>query len=68
MFSKKVAVITGAASGIGLETAKAFAHKGAAVVLSDIDTERLKEAEKIVKAINDKTAAFKADVSKEEDS
>lgn len=67
MFSEKVVIITGAASGIGLEAAKAFAQKGAAVVVSDIDGERLKEAEKIVKAINQKTASFVSDVSKEED-
>ena len=31
---KKVAVITGAASGIGRATALAFAHEGARVVVS----------------------------------
>lgn len=33
----KVALITGAASGLGLATGKAFAREGAAVVLADID-------------------------------
>jgi 3-hydroxybutyrate dehydrogenase len=33
----KVAVVTGAASGIGLEIARAFAREGAEVVVADID-------------------------------
>src|SRR5690554_335730 len=63
----KVAVITGAASGIGLATAEAFVNKGVKVVLSDYneadgqaETERLKDSGAEVMFI-------KADVSKEED-
>jgi len=33
----KVAVVTGAASGIGLEIARAFAGAGAKVVVADLD-------------------------------
>jgi NAD(P)-dependent dehydrogenase (short-subunit alcohol dehydrogenase family) len=36
-FEQRVAVVTGAASGIGLSTAEEFAGEGAAVVLLDID-------------------------------
>ena len=36
-FKNKVALVTGAASGIGLATAEAFAKSGAAVVLADIN-------------------------------
>ncbi len=36
----KVAVVTGAAAGIGLACAQRFAAEGARVVLSDIDGER----------------------------
>ena len=34
-FANKVALVTGAASGLGLATARAFAESGAAVVLAD---------------------------------
>src|SRR5712664_481750 len=34
-FEKKVALVTGAGSGLGLATARAFAESGASVVLAD---------------------------------
>jgi NAD(P)-dependent dehydrogenase (short-subunit alcohol dehydrogenase family) len=40
----KVAVITGAASGIGLGMARAFGHEGMRVVLSDVSEEHLNNA------------------------
>lgn len=39
-FDGKVALVTGASSGIGLATAQAFARAGARVVLSDLDVEQ----------------------------
>jgi len=39
-FSGKVAIVTGAASGIGRACARAFAGQGAAIALADIDAEK----------------------------
>lgn len=39
----KVAIVTGAADGIGLSIAKAFAEEGAIVVMSDINEEKCKQ-------------------------
>jgi NAD(P)-dependent dehydrogenase (short-subunit alcohol dehydrogenase family) len=36
-FEDQVALVTGASSGMGLATARAFAHARASVVLADID-------------------------------
>jgi NAD(P)-dependent dehydrogenase (short-subunit alcohol dehydrogenase family) len=43
-FSGQVALVTGAAMGMGLATAGAFAEAGAAVTLADIDQQALDEA------------------------
>ena len=50
-FENQVALVTGAGSGMGLATAKAFAEAGASVVLADIDEQAVrKAAEELVSA------------------
>jgi NAD(P)-dependent dehydrogenase (short-subunit alcohol dehydrogenase family) len=62
-FEHKVALVTGAASGMGLATAKAFAEAGAAVVLADFKEEVVKaEAQKLA-AVGHKAIAVRCDVS-----
>jgi NAD(P)-dependent dehydrogenase (short-subunit alcohol dehydrogenase family) len=62
-FTGKVALVTGASSGMGLATAQALAQAGAAVVLADIREDLVKaEAEKLT-ATGQKAIAVKCDVS-----
>jgi len=62
-FEKKVALVTGAASGMGLATARAFADAGAAVLLADFREDAVKaEAQKLVIA-GHKAIAVRCDVS-----
>ncbi|MCC5916946.1 MAG: SDR family oxidoreductase [Cryomorphaceae bacterium] len=61
----KVALITGAAGGIGLATAKLFLREGAKVFITDIDEKGIKSA---LAELNSPNAdGMKADVSKDED-
>ncbi|MEX2126690.1 MAG: SDR family NAD(P)-dependent oxidoreductase [Xanthobacteraceae bacterium] len=59
----KTAVITGAASGIGLGMARTFARNGMSVVLSDLRGDRLDAALANVRGIGGRTIAVPADVS-----
>jgi NAD(P)-dependent dehydrogenase (short-subunit alcohol dehydrogenase family) len=62
-FKNKVALVTGAAAGMGLATAKAFSEAGAAVVLADFKEDAVRaEAEKLV-AAGHKAIAIGCDVS-----
>jgi NAD(P)-dependent dehydrogenase (short-subunit alcohol dehydrogenase family) len=66
-FAGKVAVVTGAASGMGLAFAQRFADEGMNVVLADIESEPLAMAEASITAKGVKALAVRTDVSREED-
>jgi NAD(P)-dependent dehydrogenase (short-subunit alcohol dehydrogenase family) len=61
----KVAVVTGAASGIGLALARRFAGAGLNVVLADVEQHALQEAEQQIAGLGAKTLAVPTDVSDE---
>ncbi|MHA6250509.1 3-oxoacyl-ACP reductase FabG [Oceanobacillus sp. CAU 1775] len=60
----KVAIITGAANGIGLEAARVFAKEGAEVVLADFDEEVGKKREEDLKSEGINCTFISVDVSK----
>jgi NAD(P)-dependent dehydrogenase (short-subunit alcohol dehydrogenase family) len=62
-FQNKVALVTGAASGLGLATATAFAESGAAVVLADWNETAVQAAARAIAANGHKTLAVTCDVS-----
>ncbi len=62
-FKNKVAIVTGAAIGIGFEIAKQLAHKGAAVVLNDIDPEATSSAVQAILDAGGRCAAVVGDSS-----
>ena len=62
-FTGKVALVTGAAAGMGLATANAFAEAGAAVVLADYKEEGVKAAAERLIAAGHRAMAIGCDVS-----
>ncbi len=63
----KVALITGAAKGMGEGDARLFAAEGASLILTDIDTENLDRLAAELAALGTKVLALRQDVSSEDD-
>jgi NAD(P)-dependent dehydrogenase (short-subunit alcohol dehydrogenase family) len=62
-FENQVALVTGAAFGLGLAAARAFAEAGASVVLADWNEKEVQAAAKDLADKGHKTLAFRCDVS-----
>jgi NAD(P)-dependent dehydrogenase (short-subunit alcohol dehydrogenase family) len=62
-FENNVALVTGAGSGLGLATAKAFAESGASVVLADWNENSAISAAKELTDLGHKALAIRCDVS-----
>ncbi len=62
----KIAIITGAGSGIGRATAIVFAHEGAKIVVADYKPEGGEETVKMITEAGGKAVFSQTDVSKEE--
>lgn len=63
MLKDKVAIVTGAGSGIGRSIAASFGDQGATVVIADINEESGIETAQLLKDKGQEAAFFKADVS-----
>src|SRR5512138_3072095 len=62
--TNRVALVTGAASGIGRQTALAFAREGAAVAVVDVTEAAGKETVAMIEKEGGKARFFRCDVSK----
>ena len=67
ILADKVALVTGAGSGIGLAVALAYAKEGAKVVVSDINEQAGQEAVRQIEKSGGEAAFFKTDSSLAED-
>ena len=66
-FTGRLVLVTGAGSGIGLETALAFARAGARLVITDVNEAALAAARAAVTALGAECLARRCDVSDEQD-
>ncbi|MGA8987597.1 SDR family NAD(P)-dependent oxidoreductase [Aeromicrobium sp.] len=65
-FTDKVAVVTGAGSGIGRALSVELARRGAKLAICDVDTHGLAETEALIKAVGGEVRADHLDVAQRE--
>lgn len=66
-FTGKVALVTGAAAGMGFATAKAFVEAGATVALSDVNENAVRSAAEQLAAAGHKVLGIRCNVAEEKD-
>ena len=59
----KIAIITGATSGMGLATAKLFSEEGAQVIVTDLSQDKINEVVKDILSYGKKCFGIKLDVT-----
>src|SRR5260221_14612390 len=64
-FENKFALVTGAGSGMGLTTARAFAEAGAAVALADLNERAVRSAAEELGSAGHKAIGVQCDVADE---
>ena len=64
-FTGQVAIVTGAARGVGRATAHLFAQRGAKLGLLDVDFEKLESVKKELEEYTSDVLIYKCDVSDE---
>ncbi len=65
LMQDKIAIVTGAASGIGLEIARAYARRGARVAIADLADDKARSAEESIRAEGGQALAVTMDVTSE---
>ena len=65
-FKHKVAVVTGAASGLGLATAERIAREGGSVMMTDVNAEALESHVQRIKATGATVEGMTSDISSRE--
>ena len=64
-FNGKIALVTGAASGIGRATAITFAENGAKVVIVDLNKQLLMSVKEEIERLGTEVLAYVCDISDE---